>query len=315
MLAATVSLTAVVGRAQSGWTEKRIGTGGKDLNAVYFNDAKRGWVGGDNGFLSHTEDGGGSWAERSIGTDHSINDIYFVSKDKGFVLAGGSIFSTDNGGESWREAHKFSPSEFQDATPELYSLRFNGKKRGWVVGSVSRGDTIVGSILAITKDGGASWEILHAPSQAELIHIDFIDEKRGWIVGAGGAILRSDDAGDTWIRQKSGTTHTLYHVDFRNDKQGWAVGEDGTIVRTSDGGQTWAVAETPVHSTLLSVQFVGGEDGWIVGRGGVILRSGDGGRTWIEQESATKQNLYALFMNKKNGWAVGTDGLILRYER
>ena len=40
--------------------------------------------------------------------------------------------------------------------------------------------------------------------------------------------------------------------------------------------------------------------------GGAILRSGDGGRTWIEQESGTKQNLYAMFMMKKNGWAVGT---------
>jgi photosystem II stability/assembly factor-like uncharacterized protein len=66
---------------------------------------------------------------------------------------------------------------------------------------------------------------------------------------------------------------------------------------------------------LLSVQFVGEGDGWIVGRGGVILRSSDSGRTWVEQESTTKQNLYALFINKKNGWAVGAEGLILRYER
>ncbi|HSP64089.1 MAG TPA: YCF48-related protein [Pyrinomonadaceae bacterium] len=315
LLAIAISLTAIITQAQSGWTSKRIGSGGKDLNAVYFTDAKHGWVGGDDGFLSHTEDGGASWAERSIGTDRSINDVYFVSKDAGFVLAGGSIFRTDDGGQTWREAHKFSASEFADAAPELYSLRFNGKKRGWVVGSVSRGDTIVGSILAITRDGGASWEILHAPSQAELIHIDFVDEKHGWIVGADGTILRTEDAGDSWAKQESGTKATLYHVDFRNEKQGWAVGERGTIVRTTDGGQSWSLMESPARATLLSVQFVGDGDGWIIGRGGVILRSGDGGRTWVEQESTTKENLFALFMNKKNGWAVGADGLVLRYER
>ena len=309
------SLAAVICLAQSGWTATRIGTGGKDLNAIYFNDAKHGWVGGDSGFLSHTEDGGAAWAERPLGTEHSINDIHFVSKDTGFVLAGGSIFSTDDAGLTWREVHKFSPAEFADATPELYSLRFNGKKRGWVVGSVSRDDTIVGSILAITRDGGTSWEILHPPSQAELIHIDFVDEKHGWIVGADGTILHTEDAGDSWTKQESGTKATLYHVDFRNDKQGWAVGERGTILRTTDGGRTWTKIFSPASSTLLSVQFVGEDDGWIVGRGGVILRSGDGGRVWVEQESTTKQNLYALFMNKKNGWAVGTDGLILRYER
>ena len=310
-----ISLAAIISQAQSGWTPKRIGSGGKDLNAVYFTDAKHGWVGGDSGFLSHTEDGGANWAERSIGTDRSINDVYFVSKDTGFVLAGGSIFSTDDGGQTWREAHKFSPSEFADSAPELYSLRFNGKKRGWVVGSVSRGDTIVGSILAITRDGGASWEILHAPSQAELIHIDFVDEKHGWIVGAGGTILHTEDGGESWTKQESATTATLYHVDFRNEKQGWAVGERGTIVRTTDGGRSWTPVDSPARATLLSVQFVGEGDGWIVGRGGVILRSSDSGRTWVEQESTTKQNLYALFINKKNGWAVGAEGLILRYER
>lgn len=309
-------LVGVVCQAQNvGWTAKRIGLGGKDLNAVYFIDAKRGWVGGDGGLLSYTEDGGTTWVEQPIGTEQAINDIYFVGKDTGFVLAGGSIFGTSDGGHSWREAHKFSPSEFEGATPELYSLRFNGKKRGWVVGSTSRDDVIVNSILAITRDGGANWSILRAPTQQELIHIDFVDEKRGWIVGAAGAILHTDDAGESWTKQNSDTTGTLYHIDFRNERQGLAVGERGTILRTDDGGRTWTRVDSPTRSTLLSVQFLSEDEGWIAGRGGVILRSGNGGRSWVEQESTTKQNLYALFMNKKSGWAVGSDGLMLKYER
>jgi len=314
-LAIVFWLTAVICHAQSGWIAKPVSSGGKDLNAVYFADAKRGWVGGDGGFFSYTEDGGANWAERPLGIDHAINDIHFVSKETGFVLAGGSIFETADGGHSWREAHKFLPSEFDGAMPELYSLRFNGKKRGWVVGSASRGDVITNSILASTRDGGATWQVLQAPTRQELIHIDFVDEKRGWIVGAAGAILHTDDAGETWVKQTSDTTVTLFHVNFRSDKRGWAVGERGTILRTEDGGRTWTKIFSPARSTLLGVQFVSDDDGWIVGRGGAILRSSDGGRTWIEQESNTKQNLFALFMTKKNGWAVGASGLILRYER
>jgi photosystem II stability/assembly factor-like uncharacterized protein len=315
-LAVVALLVAASGQAQNtGWATKRIGSVGRDLNAVYFVDDKRGWVGGDGGLLSYTQDGGANWIERPLGTEQSINDIYFVGKDTGFVLAGGSIFGTNDGGHAWREAHKFSPAEFAGATPELYSLRFNGKKRAWVVGSTSRDDVIVNSILAITRDGGASWVILRAPTQQELIHIDFVDEKRGWIVGAAGAILHTDDAGETWTKQSSETTGTLYHVDFRNERQGLAVGERGTILRTDDGGRTWSKVESPTRSTLLSVQFVSEGEVWSAGRGGVILRSGNGGRTWVEQESNTKQNLYALFMDKKNGWAVGRDGLMLRYQR
>jgi photosystem II stability/assembly factor-like uncharacterized protein len=306
---------ATICRGQSGWTSIQITSGGRDLNAVYFVDSKRGWVAGDSGFMAYTEDGGGSWVERPVGIDRAINDIYFVGKERGFALAGGSIFETSDGGHSWREAHKFSPSDFNGASPELYSLRFNGKKRGWVVGSASRGDIVVNSFLAITRNSGETWQVLHPPTKQELIHIDFVDDKRGWIVGAGGAILHTDDAGESWNRQASETTATLYHIDFRNDKQGWAVGEKGVILRTDDGGKTWRRVESPAGSTLLSVQFVSEDEGWIVGRGGVILRSGDRGQTWIEQESGTKQNLYALFIDKKIGWAVGSRGLILRYQR
>lgn len=302
--------------AQSGWTSTRITSSGRDLNTVFFVDSKRGWVGGDQGFLSYTEDAGVSWVERRIDTrQNAINDIYFVSKDSGFLLSGDTIFSTGDGGHTWQTAHTFLPAEFQGATPELYSLRFRGKKRGWVVGSTSRDDRIVSSILAITRDGGTTWQMQDARTQQELIHIDFVDDKRGWIVGAGGAILHTDDAGETWQRQTSGTTLTLYHVDFRNDKQGLAVGERGTILATYDGGRTWTRVNSPARTTLLSVEVISEDESWVVGRNGIILRSGNGGRDWVEQESGTRQNLFAMFMDKNNGWAVGSDGLILKYQR
>jgi photosystem II stability/assembly factor-like uncharacterized protein len=65
----------------------------------------------------------------------------------------------------------------------------------------------------------------------------------------------------------------------------------------------------------LSVQFLNDEDGWAVGRQGTILRSQDEGLTWLQQNSSTKQNLYALHFNKKIGWAVGGDGTVLRFEK
>jgi photosystem II stability/assembly factor-like uncharacterized protein len=222
------------------------------------------------------------------------------------------IFRSGDGGHTWQESYKM-PTAVRGATVELYSLRFNGKKKGWVVGSLARGDTIIGSVLAITRDSGATWQMLEAGTQQELIHIDFVDDDRGWIVGAGGAILHTEDAGETWQRQQSGVTGTLYHVDFRNSKQGIAVGERGTILITQDAGRSWFRINSPAPATLLSVQFVGEDNVWSVGRSGVILRSSDGGHTWVEQRSSTHQNLYGLFINKKEGWIVGSDGLLMKY--
>jgi len=299
--------------AQS-WVPFKINTGGNDLNTVYFLDSKRGWVGGDGGYLSYTDDGGQSWRPQNVGTKAAINDIYFRDKEAGFLIAGNSIFVTRDG-TNWSQNRIFLPEEFEGADVELYSVRFSSKKKGWVVGSISKRERVVDSILVYTDDGGDSWRRQRAPSRLELIHIDFVSDKRGWIVGDGGTILFTRDGGASWTKQNVGTTGTLYHVDFRNDRDGWVVGERGTILRTTDGGETWTTIPTNVNVTLLSIQFASDDEGWAIGRTGTILKSTDEGKTWVKDESTTRQNLYSIYFNKKIGWVVGGGGIVLRYER
>ena len=301
-------------KSQQGWVAARIAPADQDLNAVYFLDDKRGWVGGDGGFLSHTEDGGHSWVKQSVQTTAAINDIYFRDKEAGFLIAGNAIFATRDNGVRWNEVRRFLPSEFDGADIELYSVRFSSKKKGWVVGSVSKRERVIDSILLYTDNAGETWQRQRAPSRLELIHIDFANDKRGWISGADGTILTTVDGGASWTKQATGTTATIFHIDFRNDKRGLAVGERGTILRTMDSGITWTPVVVNAKSTLLNVQYVTEDRCWAVGRSGTILRSDDGGLTWLQQESGTKQNLYSLYLVKKIGWAVGGGGMLLRYE-
>ncbi|HEY9404099.1 MAG TPA: YCF48-related protein [Pyrinomonadaceae bacterium] len=301
-----------------GWTGTRHGVAGKDLNTVYFADGKRGWMAGDGGLIYHTEDGGRTWVRQAVGTNEQINDLYFRDKEDGYLVAGSAVYLTEDGGRTWREARRFSPANFGGGMPELYSVRFASKKKGWIVGSVSRRDVVTDSLVLHTDDAGATWRTQLVPSRAELIHLDFADEKRGWIVGDKGTILFTADGGLNWSLQRAGTNATLYHVNFVDDERGWAVGERATILRTLNGGETWTASVVPglqPRPTFLSIQFAGKEQGWIVGRGGRILRTDDGGRTWVQQESGTKQHLYALFVGKKQNWAVGGDGMVLQYER
>jgi photosystem II stability/assembly factor-like uncharacterized protein len=307
--------TALPTFAQQSWTPIRVASAEQDLNTVFFLDSKRGWVGGDKGFMSRTDDGGHTWVRQDVGTSNAINDIYFRDKEDGFLIAGNTILVTSDSGTRWTQARRFLPAEFDGGAVELYSVRFSSKNKGWVVGSISKGDRVIDSILVYTDDGGTNWQRQRVPSKSELIHIDFDNDRRGWIVGAGGVIINTLDGGTTWNIQKSGTSATLFHVEFRNEKKGWAVGERGTILKTTDGGNTWTSVTASVRSTLLSVEFVNDDDGWAVGRGGAIVRSDDGGLTWVQQDATVKENLYALYFHKKIGWAVGGNGLVLRYER
>jgi photosystem II stability/assembly factor-like uncharacterized protein len=315
LLSLLIAVGVVSAQSQEGWVPTQVGPPGTDLNTIFFLDNNRGWIGGDGGFVTRTDDGGRSWVQEIMGTSNAVNDIYFRNRDDGFLLAGNAIWATHDGGVSWSEIRRIRPAEFEGDVVELYSVRFSGKKKGWVVGSASRNDTVVSSLLVYTDDAGETWQRQRPPSRSELIHVDFVDEKRGWIAGASGTIMRTEDGGQTWTKQDSGTDATVFHIDFRNKEKGWAVGERGLILRTTDGGHTWLPAASPTRATLLSVQFVSEDQGWIVGRGGVVMRSDDGGRTWIEQENRGRQNLYALYMNKKAGWAVGGDGILLHYDR
>jgi len=183
--------------AQEGWVAAKIGPTGQDLNTVFFLDSKHGWVGGDGGYLSRTDDGGRTWMRQAVDTTAGINDIYFRDKEAGFLLAGNAIFVTRDSGAQWSQARRFLPSEFEGASVELYSVRFPSKKRGWVVGSVSSQDRVIDSILVHTDDGGETWQRQRAPSRLELIHIDFVNDKHGWIVGNGGTILKTRDGGES----------------------------------------------------------------------------------------------------------------------
>jgi photosystem II stability/assembly factor-like uncharacterized protein len=320
LLPLLIAFSGFSATGQSGWSSVQRGLAGKDLNAVYFADSKTGWIAGDDGFVGRTADGGVSWVSQKLRTSAAINDIYFRNKDDGYLVAGGKIWESEDGGVSWAEQPSLISSEAGGNQLELYSVRFTSKKRGWVVGSLSRngknGDSfVVDNVIFRTTNAGESWDRQKTPNHEELIHLDFVNEKHGWIVGAGGTILRTSDGGENWIQQTSRTPVTLYHVSFRDEKRGCAVGERGTIVRTTDGGLTWSPVQSGTGSTLLSVEFVGDNDAWAVGRGGTILRTGDGGQTWVRQESATRQNLYALYFDKKNGWAVGGNGMVLHYSK
>lgn len=299
---------------QIGWVAEKRVTGG-DLVSVYFLNSDRGWVGGDEGYFASTFDGGKNWTKQTLKTTDSINDIYFRNESNGYVLAGGQVFITNNGGDNWVEAPAINKAEMRGTEQELYSIRFSDKKRGWIVGSISRGDTVVDSLVLRTTDSGSSWQRVRVPTTEELFHIDFINEQKGWIVGSHGIILFTEDAGATWQRQKSDVTTDLFYVDFRGAKDGWAVGAKGVILHTDDGGRNWFKMGANVYGTLLRVAFMNDDNGWIIGKGGLILRSNDGGRSWLKQDSKVTDSLYGLFVDKKAIWAVGGKGALLRYER
>lgn len=301
--------------AQKGWEIVRRGGSG-DLVSVYFTSSDKGWVGGDEGYLAMTTNGGKSWTRQLLNSKESVNEIYFRNDDDGYVLCGHKIFLTKNGGKTWQENILVNEKNFNGLIPEFLSIRFADKKHGWVVGSlVNQRDEVVDSLILQTSDSGETWSRVIVSFKQELYHLDFPNDSNGWIVGDKGLILTTNDGGVTWFRQTTGAIVSLYNVDFRDSKNGIIAGGSGVVLRTENGGATWERISTTEKRSLLRVFFADDNTAWIVGTGGAILRTDDKGKSWVKQESPTDDSLYGLFMDKKNGWAVGKSGLVLRYQK
>jgi photosystem II stability/assembly factor-like uncharacterized protein len=187
----------------------------------------------------------------------------------------------------------------------LYGTKFVDGQRGWAVGAFG--------VIAITRDGGESWQTQPSKTTQQLYDVDFIDAKQGWIVGRQGLILHTANGGTSWEPQTSGSGQHLFSVDFVDAQYGVAVGDFGAILVTTDGGEHWRDHTLSRDVVLYDVAMVDRTRGWIAGEMGTVLTTADGGESWTEQDPGVQKTLFGVyFADAQHGWLVGIDALILR---
>lgn len=297
--------------AQQGWSEIQRFTGsGKaaTLNSVYF-DGDYLWVVGSGGLVQKSVDYGQTFEDVGVNGHENFNDVY-VRKDRIWIVGdvGAITVSTDNG-KSFSNIRYIAPHRGQGSgpdrsKPDLYSVQFVDKNRGFIVGDQG--------LITTSTDGGYTWKELESRTDAQLFHLSFRG-KKGWAVGTGGVLLHTDDGGESWYPQRSGTDKDLNRIYFINDKVGMITGDSGLILRTEDGGVYWEPMKSGVNQPLFGISFIDKKTGWIVGYQGLVIRTYDGGKTWIRQASTTNGDLFGVSFNDNIGFAIGRDGLLLKY--
>ncbi|MBA3963139.1 MAG: hypothetical protein H0X40_14745 [Chthoniobacterales bacterium] len=244
------------------------------LHGLYvFNDSEAVTV-GDNGLILRTTDGGTTWLSVTSGVRDSLRSVSFSGANG---ICGGTsqdiLYSTDSGA-SWHVSQKgFFGGGFFGAQMLSPTLGFvagqNSIFQGFVGVTVNGGvnwtfhdfyfngnegtcddvyffDSATGitsaalfdftGAIARTINGAVDWSSIIFPQALE--GIAFPKPEAGWVVGLGGAILKSSDQGVTFNPQTSGISSDLFAVHFQSDAlTGVAVGRSGTILRTTNGGE------------------------------------------------------------------------------
>jgi photosystem II stability/assembly factor-like uncharacterized protein len=144
--------------------------------------------------------------------------------------------------------------------------------------------------VAVTHDGGASWEAaaasptsffpttLACPSVAHCIVI-------GSHGAHGGAVIEvTRDGGSTWLDFQLSIggpeEGELENIACPTDEECVAVDKSGTILRTTDGGASWTLATTPVTESMRSIACPSATQCIAVGDEGDIVSTTNGGESW-----------------------------------
>jgi photosystem II stability/assembly factor-like uncharacterized protein len=300
----------------SGWQWGNPLPQGNTVRAMSF-AGTTGYAAGDFGTLLKTSDGGASWSGLPVGTLQGLSvvqaldantvfagggcvarrstdggstftavrftpvestcrvplrDLSFVSRDAGYLLLDdGSVFATSDGGA------QFAP---RTAVPGTRAAGGSAQPGAMVFLDASKGFAASGDKLYETLDGGNAWRAV--ATTGNLVRgITFVDAQRGFAVGEGALVMRTDDGGATWGQKPLGIDGASYtSIRCADAHLCILTTAAGVLVRTTDGGDTRATTITPASDPIHAVAFASPSRVAAAGEHGATVASDDAGVTF-----------------------------------
>lgn len=317
-------------------------------------DEKRALVIGYGGKIIETTDGGFTWDQVPSGTEKALYSIDFApGKKVGWIVGQeGTILKTLDGGKTWArqktdlwldnlckdpEERKYRLGDLEAVPCQhayLFAISVVDESTAHVIGDKS--------IYTWTSDGGVTWntrtlKVESAEAIGEdlelafedpvLYDVEFLDRKRGYIVGEFGKIYYTEDGGFSFVEQQEALMDdesivdildlpTLFDVEFVDDQHGIAAGLDGRIAETKDGGKDWSFVKSNVEEFVdpfYSATILPDGTRWIVGASGQVVR-GDATGPLARGDLGSRVNSWIRrirFHGGTHGWLVGGFGLIM----
>ena len=291
------------------------------------------------------------WEPVNYKEDISLSDVYFVSKEEGWVSgAAGTILHTKDGGNSWTaqlggdphaEGKELKHLFFADAThgwAQAWNTLFrttDGESWQQVNGDI-RGDVFfvshmkgfrayAGKIFA-TTDGGDNWKEIftcHAKMEVQgltqekncdLETIHFPTPRVGYAMYDGRITAKTEDSGETWnvlVGPEMPGDQRVFWTYFVDANTGYET-RPPKLFKTTDGGQTWQGVIAQLEQGYPKVKFADRDVGWSI-LGGTWAYTVDGKRWTSRQVHFPTRVLSFCLPTRDRGYVVGDHGMIYRY--
>ncbi len=187
------------------------------LTCVAFADDNHGWAGGHAGVLLGTQDGGRTWSRLSIETTADDSFLVILPLPGGRLLASGAYglyFVSNDSGATWNRETALDE--------DVHINRLTRGTSGTVYLAAEAGT------LAVSQDGGASWQRLESPYEGSFYGLLELADGSLLAYGLRGHVFSSIDHGTSW---------TQIPIDHTGLLATAAETPSGVVVISGAGGQ------------------------------------------------------------------------------
>jgi len=206
------------------------------LTSICFSDLMRGWIGGSEGSMFATNDGGVNWklVKTGLTNDGPILDI---SCSNTGPVVGLSVFGqltiSDDGGDTWRTLGLHAVStDGDEIDPHLLSIGRLSNGRLLIVGEMGASFT--------SDDGGKSWQEMRGLAGVTLFGQLQTTSGRAYVYGMEGRIWELGPHATEWSRIDTGVARSLYAATAR-DGVVLFFGDEGVWIALRSGTSSLSV--------------------------------------------------------------------------
>jgi len=185
-----------------------------------------GYTSGDNGYVFRTPNTGTTWFSRELDGYPQVKFIDFVNENSGFVIAEdeSKVYKTNDAGDSWNPIYTYDDLN-------VGGIHFFDESNGIFVGRTLNS---YAEVIYRTTNGCSTFtQVFSGIDNSSLNDVHFYGS-RGWAVGDGGRIIRTNNGGASWFLETVLDPPVNLHCVFDTGESIYVAGEQGKVFKKDE---------------------------------------------------------------------------------